>query len=480
MSPAEETMAVLMSTRAQGKARHRVFKLSCGLSLFFALLAALMFGPRGGYFSGVVTLWILPLLIALVDARFLATFRAAGALEELQQTRLTASDMVDGTVAQSLRWSIQPLLKAQALFLVGALLLSRPGLDRLLLVQKALMWAPIAVFLFWIFGYMAQMVAAYGDGGGSGMTSAALAPLCILPLAFALLAGAFGTPLQKAAVYITAALAVGVVSRLLAVWAAGRGQQFAKSVAAAKQAKRAGARNTHLRPWSDNPIVVRECARDAARVGGGWLGYFAERYMLALCCAVIPVSALLFAVELGIRIPQGARSSGLWLAFAGLYFLVHPTRTAGRISTALVEEREKGTLESLAVTPLGREEFVDGWAEVGWRPRYQENLLAVPLLFFLGHWCGVSWALLILVSMLYFINSVAGAYLGFALGTWAPSRSESSGDFGVIVVFGCALAISIMGCLMGYSPLVIGVCLVALSAGLAHWARNLSLALVSS
>lgn len=470
-------MAVLLSSAPHQRNRERVAKLAVGLSLFFAFMVSLMFGLRTALVVMGYTLFLMPFLVAMVDSGFLGTFRAGGALDELRQTRMDNWSMVDGTVEQTLRWSIGPVLKITAVLSLLALAVTRPGLDRMLGLQKAFLWAPVAILLFWICGYLTQLMSSFSlDGGGTGM--GATVAICFSPFLLVVLWWVSplrtADPLQHCLLMVCGVLAAGTLARIFSALAVARVEHFERSVAKVK--KIFGTRNRNFKPWNDNPIVMRECARDAGRIPGGRLGYLADRYSLALSLAVVPTFMALgfLSVQQGNTLPPAA-----WLVVVSVYFLVHPTRAAARISTALVEERERRTLESLAVTPMGREDFVDGWAQVGWVPRQQENLLAIPFFIWLGTLCQVHWACLLLVPAVLAINCVMGSYLGFALGTWAPSRRESSGDFGVFVAFGCLVTISVMGCVMGYHPALIACCLLAFSWFLKSLARNVSLGLVS-
>ncbi|MBI3928109.1 MAG: hypothetical protein HY319_21380 [Armatimonadetes bacterium] len=117
------------------------------------------------------------------------------------------------------------------------------------------------------------------------------------------------------------------------------------------------------RPWSDNPIVVREARRDARNLSGGPVQAALCRYG-AILLPVLSWGGLTACVAA----QDGMRALLFSFLLLLLLLFLQPLRAASRSSGAVLDERESRTLDSLSMTGLSPREFVDGWAEVAWRP----------------------------------------------------------------------------------------------------------------
>lgn len=180
-----------------------------------------------------------------------------------------------------------------------------------------------------------------------------------------------------------------------------------------------GARKLQWLPWSDNPIVARECARESFRLGSGWLSSFNHFAGWGMLLAIAP-AGMLWMFTRGESL-LGWREGGVYyLTLYVLYCgLLQAGRASNRVFRALSEERDRQTLDTLVVTALQPEDFVDGWAQVGYVSRQFEMALITA--------AGVGTGVLLQASLyeLSFIAyaglvglvmCVAGSYLGLLLG----------------------------------------------------------------
>lgn len=473
MTYTDNAMTVMLSARHRRRGVDRLLLLSLIMSAFIGSGAGVFLG----FFSGVMVaagcqLVFYPLLRAQADAGTLLAFRNGKVMEDVRQTRLTPWEMIDGTTFHTMNTVLIPGLTCSGLWLVLALLAAPAGWKQVLAVTAAVVWFPVLVLLTWAQAYLSQMMAAWANDSGStpigGVLALILGPLLLsFPVGLSYLAH---LDLYTAAgIFIVSVFWVASLSRLFAGIGLAQADQLEHTIKAVKRPF--VTRNRAVRPWNDNPIVMRECARDSANIAGGWLGLFLNRFVLAICLGLIPLLVVEFLLLQGAPRPEPA----LWLFLAAVYYLVQPTRAAARISNAMTEEREKRTLESLAVTRISTEEYVDGWAQVGWWPRAEENLLAVPCFAMLGYLCQVPFSLVFPLCLLLPLNAVAAAYLGFAVGVYAPSRHESGGDVGVFATFLITLMVAAGFIYFGYSNLLMAVWLLAVPVATGLWARRFGL-----
>lgn len=458
------------------QSRKGVDKLTVGSMVLAGLLglgAAGLEGPAVGLGATAVALLVLfPFLRAQADAGLLVSLRNGGVLDELRQTRMTSWEMVDGTTWHTMRSVLRPGLSL-GVILTALAFAAAPNLYwQPVVVGAAFAWFPAAILLTWALAYFSQMLAAWThhDRG----TSTQLVGLMIVlgPLVPAIPIGLMlasnGATLAGASVLVCCCFWMASLSRLYAgigLDSADRVHQVIEAV----NRRLTVTRNQWVKAWNDNPIVIRECARDGGRTPGGLFGAVMSTYGAAVALAVVPFWTIpLFDLSLG-------TAGWIWMASYGVFYLIQPARAASRVSGAMVEEREKRTLESLAVTRLSTEEFVDGWAEVGWRPRLVECLAAIPAFFLMGQMAGIDPALLIPSMPLLVLNVLMGAYLGFAVGVVAPSRTEAGGDLAVLLMMGMSLAVAAGFLSMGRGPLEIFVWLYLAGGASVALARSIAL-----
>jgi hypothetical protein len=141
---------------------------------------------------------------------------------------------------------------------------------------------------------------------------------------------------------------------------------------------------------------------------------------------------------------------GGWL-FAGLlgFGLIQAVRAGARVSRALADERDRGTVDVMLLTSLGPRDFVSGWAQVGYQVRQLEMFWVVVAVIFCQ--CLVAppvsyLALLANAGMLSVLLCAAGAYAGLLIGFRICLKTRGWRD--------ALLPLSIAGWLVVTYPLV--------------------------
>ncbi len=202
--------------------------------------------------------------------------------------------------------------------------------------------------------------------------------------------------------------------------------------------------------FSANPIVFRE--RCSERQRSGLMGVAFWRHGLTT----------LVVTAIGLASYQALHS---WFSLAGVlwtalltFFLIQTLRAAFHTVGALVDERERGSLEALLQTTLSGRDWVLGWALVGFVPRALENLVASLLLVGvaeLGSLSGERFLLCGLILMAFTLAaSVAGVYASAAssfrhdacdrLGVELTSGLWLLGLFSLFVALWAPLGISLL------------------------------------
>lgn len=378
----------------------------CWMALAVGLLALFSGTSEGCLF---VLLVVAPALWGLQEALSDSTrLRALGGFEELRQTPLTPTEVVDGVATFSLRrmgravW--RPVLFA------GVVTLADPATGPWLLGCQA-----IAVLLVGAVSYLAQLTTIQAvQGAGAGWEQVLHLPgAALLGAAFIVPARVWPAELSVAAfAFLLAAglVAVAASCRFHAARTLERNQSR-PSLTPARPARRS-------RPWSDNPIVVRE----VQRASGSSAGVAVVVAALGLACLVAPHPLLPLL----------------------LLVLLQPFRAAGRTGGAVLDEKEARTFDTLLLTNLSPAEFVDGWAQVGWRPRVLEALLVAPIagLAAAQRSGPVLLAALALVALAV-AACVCASYLGVAASALSENRGKLLGSLLVSAIVMGVLGLSL-------------------------------------
>ena len=222
---------------------------------------------------------------------------------------------------------------------------------------------------------------------------------------------------------VTAAIAVHY-------WAVCTHEDGARPVEAREEAK--PVLHQGHRIVAENPIVYREWSRES-KVIPGRLGLFVSRYGVT---ALLVLFWSFFACSMAHQ--SGLRAQLYMLVALGLLLVIQPFRAAVRVGGASLEEKFKATGEMVRLTQITPQEFVDGWARVGFDSRLRETLGLAPVClgsFYFSQYHTVLQSGSTLVSTNFFYLSflwlitvlaftVFGAYLGVALSGVIRSGGE--------------------------------------------------------
>ena len=334
-----------------------------------------------------VALWfLLPFRQLGHSISLLSSLRAGGGLTELMGTGMRGSELLDA-LAHKVAWQTVKQGSPYLIPLVlGYLLAGMPALGASLLCG---LWPLVTYPMVAATAYICMMSALCMHSHESffDVLVKVLASLVVLPsMAFyvAILAGlarlsespvtAVELVMGSVLLYLLVHLAV---SRTLALTALDRLPRIRQKIDLAGRRFLVRCRNGWMRPWSENPIVVRETHREAQRTPGGFLGWF---FLRLPAVWVVGLSALGIFSTL-VDPLRGKFTCVFWscmVILTALSFLLSVRRTMG----ALVTEVETSTLDVLRQTRLSVAELCNGWFIVGARNRYLEMILLSPL--FLG------------------------------------------------------------------------------------------------
>lgn len=388
-------VALLATRRRRRPESTRGWWLSLGLaSLVLALLR-----PPGELVGLASVLLVLayPLAVACRNASLLGSLRQGGCLEEMLSTRTSASEWLDDLARASLSEVLASWRWLAALWLLWGLTFWQLGpWSALLALAGPLAQAAAAG--------AAAYVAGAGQAWSHGEDDLGLRTmLMLLVLLPGLVLGTLSWPLGLA-LLLSPWRALGVAGLL---WAPALRERATRAWRG--WMSRRGNRWTAF-PLARNAIVYRESCAEAHRVPGGLLGLLLWRHA--------PVLGLAFVLA-------GTHSRPLvWLGLV-LLLLVQTLQSAYRTVGSLVVEREANTLESLLATPLSTREWVDGWAAVGFAPRWVELLLAGPVLVLACGSVDLGWGRGLAAVTVITLLATAAAYAGVLASARAGSRGRA-------------------------------------------------------
>ncbi|MCA9793240.1 MAG: zf-HC2 domain-containing protein [Candidatus Eremiobacteraeota bacterium] len=364
---------------------------------------------------GISLLIALPLYHFGTDVSILRSLVRGRCLDEVLTSGLSSGGVSDALASFSLRSLMRVGLPVAFVLALGVGIF--PASSRALALTAALGWLPLTACLLFVGSYLVQAVMV-APRFGSGAAWAA-----------GLVAGGLGAGVAGGSGWLLwhghglACLAFSLVFGGLALLA---GRSF--TIAALERTVEPPARSYERNPWvgavSDNPIVQREVARLAGNIPGGLTGLFLVRLVLPVLAMI---SATLLLNFVAIDDWRGSIETFL-IVVASISFV----RCAVRTSSALVEERERGTLETLLASGLNEWVFLRGWLQVACVPVYLElaSVLAVAALGLAFDPMGWHWAdwevgsgLLTLIALL--VMPLAGGLTGLAVSAQARSRSEA-------------------------------------------------------
>lgn len=363
------------------------------------------------------------------DASIHASLLNGRCYSEILGTLARPSALVDGVARYSARAVLAGWKWPLAVALVGML----AGAPPLVMVVAFLVWLPTVTLLTWSGSYLAQQLSMWNTqlrDSNLGTLADLMAGLTTaVPAAFSLLTAlittfwlpAVGVP----ALLIYLGFTVGL-ARYLCLVGLERLPGLHSRVEQAGRKLLGTRRNPYIRPFSQNPVVARECQRDAARIPLGLFGWLFFRhnvvwlFCLLLCLMGAPANAI-------------QSQEFFWLLLTGLAF-IQAMRAARRTLGAVVTELEQKTFDALQTTNLRHTEYVDGWLAIGTVPVWLQNLvLSVPLVgLAVQGQVAPDQALLAWLAMM--LMPAFGAALGLYASV-ASSRAETHQRLSNAVVF---------------------------------------------
>lgn len=350
--------------------------------------------------GSVTALLALILVRSMSDAATLHQLLIGGAWREIRLSRLHSSQVVSGILLSGMRhqvgWGLVPTC-------LVSLLLPGHGLEWLLLLCLGSVVASLVGQLSVVQRIIPRPSLTIPQGIG------AVAVAAVLVMASAWISWkALGLPAFAGIVTVLLLLASNALDQIP------EGHMAAPEIVAAR-------RWGSWIPWSENPIVARECARESWRLGGGWLPALAYFCGWGLVLTALPIGYLALTYWSEGAWPLWVTTNGTTLlaAFLLLAGLIQSMRSAQRVFRALSEERDRQTLDLLVVTALDPVDFVDGWAQVGYTTRQLEmSMVSLACLFTAYSW-GPALGSLALIAYSGLVGvglCAAGAYAGLLLG----------------------------------------------------------------
>ena len=402
---------------------------------------------------GATLAFALPLARALADSGLMHSLLVGGGLDEVRQTRLSSAEIVDGLAAASLRRQLCTAPVPLAVAYVG--LACQYGAGRALGLLG--LWLLATLLATAMASYATQSSLARSHCSPGVPTSwSGLEVLLATWLVF------WGLTLTDGSCWlrlIDGLMAVVLFLRQLRRSAIHDFTHIDLSTPAQTIASQGLQRRWQIRPWSDNPIVVRECAREAGSYRFGVWSYLWQRgafFGMGACFFFLTVWA-----------GNVEEALGCWSLLLLLALVVQVGRAGLRVSRAISDERDRGSFEAVMISRLRPEEFVDGWAQVGYRPRATElaAFLGASLLV-LGSWMlpasgyccgGMEVASVILVLALIYVAAAefalpAAAYLSLAWGMRAAVRTDHRLDFLLMLGIGVWIVASVAKFVQACSP----------------------------
>ncbi len=436
-------------------------------SLFLTVLASAAVAgisflyPHSAYLwliaAAIVTL-VYPFLSAYQDASIIGMLRFGRSLDEILTTKMPSSQWIDSVTMFSLRAATRSsALLSLAVFGLLVLHVQQGGrLEPTLLVIVPAVWYLVCLAINLVSCNIFLLCAVCDRIDMDSPVAVTFGMSSLLLGVYGLASrGDFGLCLMGLAV-----LSFVMACRQLAVEWLMRGD----STPAIPEGARKPSSNGSQTPFNENPIVVRESARLARKLaGGGVFTVFLYHHglfflTLALLAFFLPQHILEIA----------------WYAFPAL-FVVQPLMASMSVSTSLVEERERRTLESLALTQMTAEEFVDGWASFGWRYRVSELLLLVLYSAVVSLELGSLAPLAIVPAYCWLLGACyAAAYLGVLASTTARSRAQA----GSFALGYAGLMLLMLGACSFLGGLVENLLLIAVVAGFSYLVRKRALRMV--
>lgn len=439
-----------------------------------------------GYGTLQVVTWILSLVLLVggaarqlqKDSSLFASFVHGQCMPEVLGTLTGSAEMVDGVARHSALGGLKSTSRALLPLAVLLVTCFPNHLGKVVIVLA--LWAPLTLACCWGGSYLASQLAIWNSQLRSSLSDSLVGLLTGLPAAALVVAtgvllgcGDWGLAVMTLAAFL---LVTAGGARWVAIQGLERLPHLQRKAQQATRRVLGVRRNPWVNTRSDNPIVARETARDAASTPAGPVGWLLWRHGVVV---FFLLSLWPYLASLGSR-ARWASEDAFWgfvIVIPGLLWFLAARRTAG----AVVTEVENKTLDVVKQTRLRADQYVDGWIRVAACPRLGQALvLSVPLLL-LAHFGGVELYYVVPLFLLYFLAPVQGAVLGLYASV-APGRAESQKRlsnvlFGVPVAFWflSALVGSVLPRSLQNEPMVFVVLSIVYSVGYALFFRHRTL-----
>lgn len=358
---------------------------------------------------GVSTL--VPIFVIYRCTNLLRSWIRQRVVEELLCAGMPPAKLLDGTFFFALRWWA---IATAPTMLAGCLLV--PDVAILLWPQGFIAYGLAALAM----GYLSLFVTTWsGLSGGKLRAPMALAGAVVLGVPFLALmvTGMNASTLLFCGLYLT------LSARQASIYALENSEQL---TGLDHRFRRAFQRPVPERTtsFSENPILAREAMRGADSSDLFARGIVLVGFLLSAIGAVSLKAPGMFAVLL------------VGLVSFNCY------RAASKMSQIVTEEVETSTLETIRSTPMGSEQFLNGWLIAVLRPMLKDTaglLLAITTtLLVSGQGLFLLHGASVMAAALCFALPIAGAYVGASIAGQSKTRSQIAGQlilsFGAFVI----------------------------------------------
>lgn len=377
-------------------------RILVGLAFVATLIAV-------GTVLGIVLL--VPLFLTYRCTNLIHAWTRQRVVEEMVCAGMPGSAILDRSALFALRWWV---ITVGPSLVLGCFLFS----------EMARMVSPGVVLGYLLtvatLSYLGAFATAWTGYCGGKVKTPLLGALLVVqgvPALALMVFGLSGTSLMWASIYII------VTARWAAIYALENSESLRSMDNKVRRVLRIGS-GSQSRSLSENPILARESMRGTDSADLIARGLTAASFVLAAIGVVCLQSPGIFVV----------------LLIAAVSFNCY--RAAGKMSQIVTEEIETSTLETIRSTPMGSEQFLNGWLRAALRPMFIETsiLLGAAGLATVafGYGSDLFHPAIVMGVALCFALPLAGAYVGASIAGQGQSRSQISGQlilsFGAFVI----------------------------------------------
>lgn len=362
-----------------------------------------------GTVLGIVLL--VPLFLTYRCTNLIHAWTRQRVVEEMVCAGMPGSTILDRSALFALRWwavAVGPSL------VLGCFLFS----------EMARMVSPTVLLGYLLsvasLSYLGAFATAWTGYCGGKVKTPLLGALLVVqgvPALALMVFGISGASLMWASIYVI------VTARWAAIYALENSESLRSMDNKVRRVLRVGS-GTHNKSLSENPILARESMRGTDSADLIARALTAASFGLATIGVICLESPGIFVV----------------LLIAAVAFNCY--RAAGKMSQIVTEEIETSTLETIRSTPMGSEQFLNGWLRAVLRPMFMETSVLLGSVglatIAFGHGSDLFQASTMMGVALCFALPLSGAYIGASIAGQGQSRSQISGQlilsFGAFVI----------------------------------------------